>query len=79
MSDRPDCEAPPKVPGGLHPIHQEAPMFDFDVVTGPTHGTGQPAQQAPAAAVPHAEPAPVRPPAAEPTRRPGETDARRAA
>ena len=78
MSDRPDCEAPPKVPGGLHPIHQEAPMFDFDVVTGPTHGTGQPAQQAPAA-VPHAEPAAVRPPAAEPTRRPGETDARRAA
>lgn len=35
-------------------------MFDFDVVTGPTHGTGQPAQQAPAA-VPHARG--TRPPA----------------
>jgi hypothetical protein len=35
-------------------------MFDFDVVTGPTHGTGQPAQQAP----PPPSPMPSRQPSA---------------
>ncbi len=51
-------------------------MFDFDVVTGPTHGTPKPAEPVPA---PRPGAAAPKPAAAEPAPRPETTDARRAA